>query len=323
MPRDGAEIVETPSSAMPRQAALGPVEYGLIALQAMLWGSTFFFVAIARPHLPTMTLSALRLLPAVVVLLGVVWALGLRLPATRQEWQRVLVFSSLNNVLPFALIALAQHEMSGGIAAIFMATAPLSALVLAPWFIADEHFTWRRFAGILIGIGGVAVLVGASGGTGTWRGQAMLLLATLFFSGANIYARKCMGGYHPFSLASAQTIGSMALALPLALIVDRPWQLATPPAQVWLAALAMGTLGSALAPLCHFTILRRSGAVNAMLSSIVVPITPVLLGWAFLDEKLTLRELTGGLIIAAALVVIDGRVVSWGLQRMKRPGNGE
>ena len=325
MPRDGAEIIETPAAALPRQAALGLPEYGLIALQAMLWGSTFFFVAITRPFLPPMSLSALRLLPAVALLLVVVAALGLRLPATVPEWRRVLMFSILNNVVPFALITLALREMTGGIAAIFMAAAPLSALILAPWFIADERFTWCRFAGIVMGIGGVAVLAGVSGtenGSGTWRGQGMLLLATVSFSGANIYARKFMGGYHPFALASAQTIGSLILVLPLALLIDRPWQIANPPGYVWLAALAMGTLGSALAPLCHFTVLKRSGAVNAMLSSIVVPVTPVLLGWAFLGETLTLGELLGGVIIALSLVVIDGRAVTWAHRRATSFGTG-
>jgi drug/metabolite transporter (DMT)-like permease len=69
----------------------------------------------------------------------------------------------------------------------------------------------------------------------------------------------------------------------------------------------MGFIGSGLAPLCHFTVLRRAGPVNSMLASIVVPITPVVLGAMFLGERLSLRELFGGLIIACGLLIIDGR----------------
>jgi drug/metabolite transporter (DMT)-like permease len=70
----------------------------------------------------------------------------------------------------------------------------------------------------------------------------------------------------------------------------------------------MGLFGSGLAPLCHFTVLKRGGPVNAMLASIVVPITPIVLGVAFLGEHIGPRELLGGGIIAIALIIIDGRV---------------
>jgi drug/metabolite transporter (DMT)-like permease len=146
------------------------------------------------------------------------------------------------------------------------------------------------------------------------------LMSTLSYAGANIYARRFLGGYHPFAIASAQTIGSLVLALPLALLFDRPWTLANPSAGVWFAGIAMGLLGSGLAPLCHFTILHRSGAVNAMLSSIVVPVTPVLLGWGFLGEQLNMRELIGAFMIAAALMIIDGRIVAWGAKRFRLTG---
>jgi drug/metabolite transporter (DMT)-like permease len=61
--------------------------------------------------------------------------------------------------------------------------------------------------------------------------------------------------------------------------------------------------------LCHFTVLRRAGATNAMLVTLIMPLTPIVLGHFFLGEQLTGREVVGALIIAAALLIIDGRVL--------------
>jgi drug/metabolite transporter (DMT)-like permease len=71
----------------------------------------------------------------------------------------------------------------------------------------------------------------------------------------------------------------------------------------------MGVLGSAFAALCHFTVLRRAGATNASLVTLVMPLTPILLGGLFLGERLSARDVAGALVIAAALVIIDGRVL--------------
>jgi drug/metabolite transporter (DMT)-like permease len=75
------------------------------------------------------------------------------------------------------------------------------------------------------------------------------------------------------------------------------------------AIIATGVFGSGLAALCHFTVLQRAGATNAMLVTLIMPLTPILLGGIFLGERLTSREIGGALIIAAALLIIDGRVL--------------
>ena len=310
MPRDGdtAATPGPPEAIRAKPIIMGATDYGLIALQAMFWGSAFFFIAVARHEIPPFTLSMMRLVPAVLFLLMVISAIGLRLPATLPEWWRLLIFSLLNNVLPMTLIITAQSEVTGGIAAIFMATAPLMTLIIAPWFVAEETFTWLRFVGILVGIAGVAVLVGVGGSGGSWKAQAMLLSAALCFSVANIYARHTLGGYHPFVVASAQTIGSLLLAALAAVAIEQPWTLTGVTSRGWLATLLMGLIASGLAPLCHFTVLKRAGPVNAMLASIVVPVTPILLGATFLGEHLQTRELIGGIIVAMALIIIDGRL---------------
>jgi len=130
----------------------------------------------------------------------------------------------------------------------------------------------------LIGIVGGAVPTGAGGAAGSWVAQALLPASALCFSLANIYTRRLLAGYHPFVVASLQTIGSLALSVPLALLIESPWGLPNPAGHVGLAMVVMGLVGSGLAPLGHFTVLKRVFPVNATLASIVVPVTPVLMG---------------------------------------------
>lgn len=301
------------TASSPVSLRMGATEYGLIALQSMLWGSAFFFIAVARDALPPITMSALRLIPASLILLLVISWFGLRLPATLHAWALIAGFCLFNNVIPFILIILAQRSVTGGTAAIFNSTAPLFAVFLAAYFIPDERLSWRRVIGIMIGIGGVAILVGGgiSGGTGGLLARIALVVAAACYAISNVYARRLLPGYAPFALACAQMVCSFFIAAALSIIFEHPWTLPAPSWDGFLAIMGMGVFGSGLASLCHFTVLRRAGATNAMLVTIILPLTPILLGAAFLGERLTAREIVGAFVIASALVCIDGRLFEW------------
>jgi drug/metabolite transporter (DMT)-like permease len=103
-------------------------------------------------------------------------------------------------------------------------------------------------------------------------------------------------------------VGAIFIAFPLAFIIDRPWELPTPSLEALGAIVGMGVFGSALASLCHFTVLRRAGATNASLVTLIMPLTPIVLGGVFLGDRLTGRDIVGALVIAAALIIIDGRL---------------
>jgi drug/metabolite transporter (DMT)-like permease len=283
-------------------------EYGLIALQSMLWGSAFFFVTLAGHSVPPITMTALRLIPACLVLLIVIAVLGQRLPATRETWAKMLLMSAFNNVVPFVLIIYAQREVTGGVAAIFNATAPLFAVFIAPMFVPEERLSWRRVAGIGVGIAGVAILVSGKGASVSLGSAALLLAAAFSYASANVMTRLFFPGYPPFVIACAQMLASFALAAPAALLFDQPWTQPLPSHTTLLAIASMGIFSSAFASLCHFTVLRRAGATNAMLVTLLVPVTPILLGAILFGERLLMREIVGALVIALALLIIDGRL---------------
>ena len=306
-----------PGSAAPLR--MGAVEWGLITLQSMLWGSSYFFIALVQGELPALTIAALRTIPASAALMLIVLSLGHRLPATLAEWRLFIGFSAFNTLLPFVLIVWGQSRATGGMAAILNASAPLFGIFLAHMLTQDEKLSWNKLAGILVGITGVGILVGydfAVGSGADILARLALLVAPLLYVCANIFARRRLGHYPPFVVAMMQMVGSIFVAFPLAIAIDQPWSLPLPSLGAIGAIVGMGVFGSALASLCHFTVLHRAGTTNATLVTLIMPLTPIVLGGVFLGEHLAPREIAGALVIAAALIIIDGRIFRLGKRRV-------
>lgn len=96
-------------------------------------------------------------------------------------------------------------------------------------------------------------------------------------------------------------------------VVEQPWRLAVPGVATWSAVLGLAALSTALAYIVFFQIVRRSGASNVMLVTLLIPVTAILLGWLVLGEPISIREIAGAIVIGSALLVIDGR--GWHLLR--------
>lgn len=297
--------------APPAALRLGATEWGLIALQSMLWGSGYFFIAMVHGELSVIAITALRTLPAAALLLAVVLALGYRLPAEWRQWRLFLGFALINAFIPHLLVVWGQSRATGGMAAILNATAPVMGLFLAHVLTRDEKLSANRLAGVLAGLTGVAILVGADMTLGSGLdilARLALLGAPLCYVVANIVARTKLSAHHPFVIAAMQMLCSMLISMPLLLILDPPWNHPLPSGRTLAAIAGMGILGSGLSALCHFTVLRRAGVTNASLVTLIMPLTPIVLGGVFLGETLSARDIAGALVIATALILIDGRV---------------
>ena len=82
-----------------------------------------------------------------------------------------------------------------------------------------------------------------------------------------------------------------------------------PNATTWLAVIGLAALSTALAYIVFFQIVRRSGATNVMLVTLLIPVTAILLGYLVLGELISAREIVGAIVIGSALLLIDGRVL--------------
>ncbi len=290
---------------------MGGAEWALLCLHAMLWGSAYFFIAVAKTGLPVFTITSLRMIPAVIVAMTIVLVLGYRLPARVADWGRFVILSLLNNYVPFCLIVYAQHQVTGGMAAVFTATTPLFAIFLAHAMTRDERISGLKLAGIVIGILGVAILAMPdlmAGSQASLLAKLALVTASVLYALGGIYSRS-LGHYPPLVISAAHMAMTLLISLPAMLIFDRPWTLPMPGWHVIAAVAATGIFASALASIIYFTLIKRAGATNALLVTLLLPLTPMVLGYLVLGETMSGRELAGAAVIGLALLVIDGRLV--------------
>ncbi len=310
-PRD-AEAAGPGYSAPMINTLMGRREWSILLLLSVLWGGSFFFIQVAVRDVAPLTFVWIRVTIAAAALwLFLAWRREpIHLP--RRALGALLLLALLNNALPFVLFAWSQTQIASGLAAILNATTPIWGVIVAHLFTRDEKMTPARLAGVLLGFGGVALMIGPhflAGLGGDLPALLACLVATFCYAMAGVWARRFKAmGVAPVTVATGQLTGAMLVMLPLALIVDRPWLAAAPPLGAWAAIIALALLCTAFAYILYFRLIDSAGATNALLVTLMIPPTAILLGGLFLGEALTGRDFAGMALIALGLAAIDGRL---------------
>lgn len=308
-----------PSSERPEPAELrmGLAQWGVLLVCAMLWGSAYVGNAIVIKELPHLTVTASRLFLAILVLVPIALAAAHRIPTDFKAWRPFFPHTLMSNVGPYLLVLQGQSHSASGLAAVLIATSPLFTILFAHHFTHDEKMRASTVLGILVGIAGVVVVMGPGaleGLTTDLLAKLALLGAAVLYAAGGVFAKRFVK-YAPPVIATMQMTCGFLVTLPLALIFDRPWRLAQPSWTALAALIWVGVFGSALAAVTYFIVFRKAGATNAMLVTLLVPLTPIVLGWLLLGEVLEARELVGAAIIALGLIVIDRRGLGVGRSR--------
>lgn len=287
-----------------------------LVVLSVLWGATFFFTGVALKELPPLTLIFLRLSIATLILLPLLWISGVRWPQGIAGWWPYVVMAFINNAVPFSLIVMGQTYIPSGLASVINATTPVFTVLIAAAF-GVERLVWRRVAGVLLGLLGVVILRGFDFDVHSRQtiGIMLGLGATVCFGFSALWATRWLSGVPPLGAATFQLISASLMMLVMSFAVDRPWQLQMPGPVTWAAILGLAALSTALAFIIFFQIIMRSGASNVMLVTLLVPVSALLLGYFILHEQIVAREITGALVIASALLVMDGRI----LRLIRRP----
>ncbi|MCQ4631491.1 DMT family transporter [Shinella lacus] len=300
-------------------------EWALLIALSLLWGGSFLFNGILVRELPTLTIVALRVALAAIALWTIVRLSGHAVPKSREVWLAFLGMGVLNNIIPFSLIVWGQTHIASGLASILNATTPLFAVIAAHLLTQDEKMTGSRLIGVLVGFAGVALMIGPSVlsdlGTNVLA-QLAVLGGAVSYSIAGIFGRRFRRmGLPPLLPAAGQVTTSAALMLPVALIVDRPWTLAMPSAEAWMALFGLAFLATALAYVIFFRILATAGATNLMLVTFLIPVSAILLGALVLGEMLAPKHFAGMALIAVGLAAIDGRLFRFFMEKRRPLGS--
>jgi len=277
---------------------------------SLVWGSAFFLIEIALRDTGPLTLVTARLALGAVVLLAYCAIAGIRTSLTPSLLAGVAFLGLFGNALPFSFIALGQTQINSSLTAILIATTPLFTVIVGHLWKREEPATWSKFSGVLAGFCGVIILMNptvlSSFKSGV-AGQAAILGAAFSYAIAAVFGRRFRDIPAPATAAGMLTTSSLIM-IPFTLAFETPFAMVPSPAT--LAAIGvLGLLSTALAYILYFTVLKNAGATNAMLVTIVQPPLAILLGVAFLGERLEPNQLFGLGFILAGLLLVDGRIV--------------
>ena len=290
---------------------MGRAEWLLLGLLSLLWGGSFYFAEIAVRGFEPLTVVAGRVVIAALALQLVVRAAGHAMPRDPDRWATYLFMGFLNNIIPFTLIVWGQKQITGGLASILVATAPLVAALLAHVLTDDERLTSNRLLGVGLGLAGATVLVGAGAlrdlGSDVFA-QLAVLGAALSYACAALYGRR-FRAHPPLVNATAQVTCSALVMLVVGPLVDRPWRGDAPSLGPVLAVVGLALLSTVVGYVIYYRLLTAAGATNLLLVNFLIPPSAILLGALFLNERLAVTDAFGMVLIALGLAAIDGRLL--------------
>jgi len=282
----------------------------LLTLSAM-FGASFLFMRVAAPVLGPVLLVEVRVALAGLTLLAYGLLSG-RLRRPGPGWWRYVVTGLLQSALPFTLFATASLTLTASFTSTLNATTPIAtALVAALWL--GDRLTRRGVLGLLLGLVGVAVLVGF-GPLPLTRPVLLAtgysLLAATSYAFAAVFARSRLHGEPPLAVSAYGLTAAAVLLLPL-LPFNGPVGELTP--AVVGSALTLSLVSTALAFLLFYFVLQEAGPTRATMVTYLAPAFGVLWGWLLLDEPLA-----AGMFVGFGLVLLSVALVAGGV----RPARG-
>jgi drug/metabolite transporter (DMT)-like permease len=272
----------------------------MFAAVSLLWGVPYLFIKVAVAELPPVTVVFVRVAIA-ALLLGPVAARRGALLELRGRLPQLALLSLLEITIPFLLISMGEQRITSSLTGLLIAALPLFVALLALRFDSAERVGGSRLLGLLLGIGGVAALLGidVGGDTAQLAGAAMVLLATLCYASSTLLVKRAFSDVPMLGVVTAATAISSLVLAPFALALT-PARL--PSLQVMLALGALGVLCTAAALVLYFALIVEAGPSRAAVITYLNPAVAVALGVVVLGEPLT------GAIIAGFLLIIAG---SW------------
>jgi drug/metabolite transporter (DMT)-like permease len=279
-------------------------------LLAAIWGASFMFIKVADRELQPTTMMASRILLAALILFSVLasrMGVGAAVGELRGLGIRPFLLGIVNAALPFTLIAWGEKHIDSGVAAIGNASMPIFVVLIAIRFLHSERATGARLVGILVGLVGVAVLVGVHPTGGWWAvaGTLAVILATVCYASGSLWAQYLVKGRSPLVLSTATFIGGAIVLMPFG-IAERPDSF--PSWKVIGCVVALAVLGTAIGQLMYYRLLMTDGSSRASLVTYLMPVAALFYGSLLLGESVTVEELVGLVLILGGVALGSGLV---------------
>jgi drug/metabolite transporter (DMT)-like permease len=264
----------------------------LFAAMCVIWGIPYLLIKVAVAEIHPVTLVFLRTAMGAVLLVPIALARG-ELRPVLARWRPVAIYTMVEIGIPWGLLSDAERKLSSSLSGLLVAAVPLIGAVLAA-LLGLDRLDRRRLLGLLVGLGGVAALLGLDVRDGDIFAVAEVGLVTAGYAvGALMISRK---------LSGLPAMGVVAASLSLAAIAYAPLAFThlpthMPPGKVIASVVVLGVVCTAIAFLVFFSLIAEAGPVRATVITYVNPAVAVALGVVLLGERFSVGTGVGFALI--------------------------
>ena len=275
-------------------------DYIFLVVLALIWASAFFNIKIATYSYGPVTIAFLRILLGAIPVVGLCFFKKIKIEAFSKDWYWFAAIGIINLVIPFFLIAYGVQKVQSNLAAILMASTPLSATVLAHFFTNNEKINFIKVLGVMIGFSGIVFLFSDN----ILINENNFVSALLILGGSTFYV---IGGLLTLKVSNKKNenvtasilIWATIFLLPITAFTEQPWNL-NPRLDSTISLVYLGVFSTGLAWLMRFRILKNNGLVFQAQVAYLIPIFGIILGYIFLNEIITSK------VIVAVIAVVLG-----------------
>lgn len=275
---------------------------------AAIWGSSFMLIKVGLEGFTPLQLATLRTSSGAVTVVIVVLLLGQRLPSSGSAWLHCSIVGVLLAGFPAVLFAWAETHITSVLAGLFNASTPLFTALAGLVIARDQHIGRNRTAGLTLGILGVGLMLGVwQGVSGSLAGSAAAIGATVCYGIGLQWQQRFLTprAERPEPLVAAQLLVAGALLILTDAVTgsmaSTDWQL-RPTA----AVLVLGSVGTGIAFVMFYRVLRLAGALTAASITYATPIVSTLLGVVLLGEAITWNQPAGALLVLTGVALVQG-----------------
>lgn len=286
--------------------------FRLIFISA-IWGGSFIFIALALEVFGPLSIVAIRVVLATLVLIGVSFLTRQAFSKSYSDWKKFFVIGFLNSAFPFFLINWGQQTISTAESSLLMATTTFCALIFSHLYISDEKINKARGLGVFIGFLGVAVLLLADlmqANLSSLQGQLAVMIAAASYAIASVMGRR-ISHLPPIPCSAAIMFSTCFYMIPLALIFEQPFAVKLTTTAI-VSVLFLGIVATALTFVLRFTIVRDNGVIFLSQVGYLIPLFGVLWSWLFLSEIISTQTW-----IALVLIIIGIAITRQGHKTIK------
>ena len=275
----------------------------LFAAMCVIWGVPYLMIRVAVRELAPVTLVFGRTAIGALLLTPVAAVRGELRPLLRR-WAPLLAYTAIEVAIPWVLLARAETKLSSSLTGLLIAAVPLVGAVVVALTGDRERQGQRRWLGLLVGMAGVAALVGLDvGNVDAVAVVEIFCVAVCYAIGPIVLSR---------SLSDLPALGVVAASLLLTALAYAPlavWRRpdASPSSHVLLSVVGLAVICTALAFLVFFALIAEVGPVRATVITYVNPAVAAVLGVLVLSEHLTAGMVLGFALILGGSVLATGR----------------